>query len=176
MDDHIFASFLEVQEAEAADLASQSDLFDLIPVGTRPYQKFLVRYFCRGLVRTTTGVEEGNRWELGIYMTNEYLRRVNPSQVLTWLGPANSFHPNILAPYVCAGRITPGTSLVELIYQCFEIVTYQKVTMREDDALNPEACRWARNNLDRIPIDDRPIVRRSSGHRIRVKKLAEGEQ
>ena len=61
--------------------------------------------------------------------------------------------------------VRPGTPLVDLLYQCFEIITYTKVTMREDDALNRAACGWARENQDRFPIDPRPLKRR----RLRVK-------
>ena len=33
--------------------------------------------------------------------------------------------------------------------------------MREDDALNQAACQWARANLARLPVDTRPLKRRS---------------
>jgi hypothetical protein len=48
-------------------------------------------------------------------------------------------------------------SLVDLLFQCFEVITYQKVTMREDDALNHAACAWAREHQQRFPIDRRPL-------------------
>jgi hypothetical protein len=32
--------------------------------------------------------------------------------------------------------------------------------MIEQDALNPDACQWARANLARLPIDARPLKRR----------------
>jgi hypothetical protein len=51
--------------------------------------------------------------------------------------------------------------LVDLLYQVYEILTYQKLTPREDDALNKEACHWARANQKRFPIDRRPLKRRS---------------
>ena len=88
---------------------------------------------------------------------------MDPSQLLTWFGPPNVFHPNISdrGPFICVGRLSPGTSLVDIIYQVFEIVTYSKVTMREDDSLNKAACAWARQNKFRFPIDKRPLKRRS---------------
>ena len=55
----------------------------------------------------------------------------------------------------------PGTPLVDLIYQLYEIITYHNVEMRENNALNLEACSWARSNLDRFPIDRRPLRRRA---------------
>ena len=50
---------------------------------------------------------------------------------------------------------------MDLIYQVFEIITYHKVTMTEKDALNWEACAWARQHKDRFPIDSRPLRRRA---------------
>jgi hypothetical protein len=37
--------------------------------------------------------------------------------------------------------------------------------VREDDALNPDACAWTRRNAHRLPIDDRPLKRRPHDYR-----------
>ena len=87
---------------------------------------------------------EANHFEMGIWFPADYLRRVEPFEVLTYLGPREVFHPNIKAPFICVGRLVPGTPLVDILHQCSEIITYNKVTMREDDALNQDACAWAR--------------------------------
>ena len=102
---------------------------------------------------------EASRFEVGIWFPSDYLRRAEPWEVLTWLGPRRVFHPNISdrMPVICVGRLAPGTWLVDLLYQVFEIISYQKVTMREDDALNPAACAWARENQHRFPVDRRPL-------------------
>src|SRR6266446_2318 len=68
-------------------------------------------------------------------------------------------HPNISAPFMCLGHIAPATPLVDLIYCSFELITYIKCTMRENDALNREACGWARHQA-RFPLDRRPLKRR----------------
>jgi hypothetical protein len=83
------------------------------------------------------------------------------------------FHPNISdkAPFICVGKLAPNTPLVDILYQCFEIITYNKVTMREDDALNTEACVWARENQHRFPIDRRPLKRRALD--LEVEQIAE---
>ena len=41
-----------------------------------------------------------------------------------------------------------------------EIITFNKANVREDDALNPDACVWARHNQHRLPVDTRPLKRR----------------
>jgi hypothetical protein len=115
-------------------------------------------------VRATDGaVRESDRFEVGITFPPDYLRRIDPFEIVTWLGPRNVFHPNISdrGPFICVGRLAPGMPLVDLLYQVFEIITYQKVTMREDDALNADACAWARRHRDRLPIDRRPLKRRA---------------
>ncbi|MFQ5669248.1 MAG: hypothetical protein ACE5HD_01865 [Acidobacteriota bacterium] len=173
MTDPIFTSFLKSQYVEGLELARQSDLLDLVPVDGTPVSRYLARFSCRGLVRSAAGeVRPADRFDVGIWFHDGYLLRADPCKVLTWLGPRDVFHPNISAdvPVICLGRITSGTTLVELLFRCFELITYQKVTMREDDALNRHACRWARRNQDRFPVDRRPLKRRTVQVRIRPLK------
>jgi len=160
--DRIYESFLARQYEEGMALAAASDLVDLRPVDGPPPSRYLARFRCKGLVRGADGrVQEADRFEVGIWFPSDYLRRADPWEVLTWLGPRRVFHPNISdwAPLICVGRLQPGTPLVDLVYQCFEIVTWQKMTMREDDALNAAACAWAREHRDRFPVDRRPLKR-----------------
>ena len=173
MQDRIFNGFLTRQFTEGMALAAESDLLALHAEPASPPQRYVARFACRGLVRLDDGtVSEADAFAVGIYFPPDYLRAAHPLQVLTWLGPRNVFHPNISdrAPVICIGRITPGTALVDLCYQCFEIITYQKCTMREDDALNAVACTWARSNQHRFPIDARPLKRRAI--EMQVKLLA----
>jgi hypothetical protein len=167
MRDKIFAAFLQRQYEEGRALAGASDLLELFPMPTvdgEPSQTHIARFLCNGLVRSSEGeIVEANHFEVMINFPSDYLRRADPFQVLTWLGPRNVFHPNISdrAPLICVGKLAPSTPLVDLLYQCFEIITYNKVTMREDDALNVAACKWARENQGRFPVDRRPLKRRA---------------
>jgi hypothetical protein len=159
--DPIFRAFLLRQVEEGRALAAVSDILDLdcLPTG----QHFVAHFNCRGLVQEYGEIRERSGFDVGIYFGSDYLRAVNPFEVLTLFSPPNTFHPNISfgAPFICVGRIAPGTSLVDLIYQTFAILAYQKLTPREDDALNKEACRWARANQHRFPVDRRPLKRRA---------------
>lgn len=165
--DKIFESFLERQYEEGMALAAESDLLELVPMFWSvdgPPQSYLARFSCKGLVQAhDREVKEADCFEVMISLPSDYLRHANPFEVLAWLGPTNVFHPNISskAPIICVGRLAPGTPLVDILYQCFEIITYNKVTMREDDALNREACVWARQNQHRFPLDTRPLKRRA---------------
>lgn len=166
MSDKIFESFLQRQYEEGLALADSSDLLELYPAITRngePPQDYLARFRSKGLVRFGEEICEWDCFEVMIYFPTDYLRLANGFQVLSWCYPQEVFHPNISdkSPFICVGRLAPGTSLVDLLFQCWEIITYNKVTMREDDALNREACAWARLNQHRFPVDTRPLKRRT---------------
>ncbi|MCR9096664.1 MAG: hypothetical protein NXI30_20770 [bacterium] len=158
--DEILNSFLKSQREEGLRLAAESDLLELIPADD---SCFVAIFSCKGLVRAAEGeVRERDHFEVGIRFPEDYLRYVDPSVVLTWLSPSEIWHPNIRAPFICLGHIAPGTPLVDLLHRCFEIITFDNVTMHEGDALNPHACAWARHNRERFPVDTRPIKHGSS--------------
>ncbi len=164
MTDKILEGYLQRQLEEGMGLAESSDLVDLAPADHGLPQRYVVEFRCKGLVRRGDGddeIVEADRFAVGIRFPSDYLRRAEPMEVLTWLGPRNVWHPNIMAPVICVGRLTPGTPLVDIVYQVFEIITYNKATVREDDALNPAACQWARRNMHRFPIDRRALKRRT---------------
>lgn len=162
MKDNEFLGFLKRQQEEGPALAQSSDILNLEPVGGPQPQHFMAEFHCRGLVRTPDGlIREAGRFGVGIFFPDDYLRRADVPTVLTWLGPLGIYHPNIRPPFICVGRLEPGTELVDIIYQIFEIIVYRKFNPREDDALNRSACAWARNNQHRFPIDARPLKRPS---------------
>ena len=160
--DPVFEGFLKTQLEQGLALAAESDILSLRPVEGEPaLRRFVTRFRCRGLTRERDGtIRESSDFLVGITFPRDYLRRVDPAEVLTILHPLNIWHPNIMGPAVCVGHITPGMSLVNLLYQVFEILTYHKVTMREDDALNWDACVYARKHQHDFPIDRRALKRR----------------
>jgi hypothetical protein len=163
MTDKILDAFLRRQYGQGMALAAASDRLDLVALDGPPPQHYAARFRCKGLVRTDAGdIVEADCFDVGIWFPDDYLCDAKPFRVLTWLGPRRIFHPNISdrAPFICVGRLAPGTPLADILYQCFEIITYNKVTMRED-ALNKAACAWVRRNLHRFPIDRRPLKRRA---------------
>ena len=160
---NVFRGFLTEEYKELLALSDASDLVDITPLDPPVPQRYMITFHCTGLVRPRTGaVAEANRFDVGLWVPDDYLSVADPFRVLTWFRPRHVWHPNISNrdPYICVGRIAPGTPLVELVSQVFDIITYKKVTMREDDALNVEACAWARRNLKRFPIDRRTLRRR----------------
>lgn len=167
MIDPTLTSWLDAQREEGMQLAQQSDLLELHPLDS---QRFIAEYKCRGLVRDVVGeVREHDRFAIGIYFSERYLREVHPGEILTWLGPAEIWHPNIRPPLVCLGPIAPNTPLTDLLHRCFELITWQNVTMH--DGFNPLACAWARQYCERFPVDTRPIKWRSPTHAVDVREV-----
>ena len=163
MADRVLDAFLARQQDEGLALEAESDLVTLLPFSGRA-DRYLVEFRCKGFVERAPGdVIEADRFRVGVYFPPDYLRVADPFRVLTWLGPRNVWHPNIsaTAPVICVGRLTPGTGLVDILYQLFEVISWNKVTMREDDALNAVACQWARRHPHRFPVDRRPLKRRT---------------
>jgi hypothetical protein len=168
MTDQVLNAFLRRQRDEGLWMSSGSDLLHLLPIGSSG-DRYLAHFSCRGLVqREAAGIEEAESFDVGICFPADYLRTANPFHVLTWLGPQDVWHPNISGESraICTGRLVPGTGLVDILYQVFEIITWNKVTMREDDALNRAACQWARRNPHRFPVDRRPLRRAAAASRI----------
>ncbi len=164
--DPVLKAFLNEQLEEGMHLASESDILDLCPRPDAPPNQYLARLQCRVLVKTAGGIEESNWCKLGIYLPDDYLRQTDSVNTVTWLGPRNTFHPNVNPPFFCIGKLPPGTPLVEILYQIFDIVTYRK--WAADDPLNLEASQWARNHQERFPLDERPFKRRRLDLDIRV--------
>jgi hypothetical protein len=170
--DKIFEGFLKTQYEEGMQLARASDLLELEPIGWPPYQQYFAHFRCKGLVRRSGEVVEAADHTLWIGFPPDYLRRAEAFEVLSWIEPVEIFHPNIRFPFICIGRLGAGTALTDILYQCFEVITYNKVTMREDDALNRDACVWARENLRRFPVDSRPLKRRALNLQIEAAERA----
>jgi hypothetical protein len=159
MSDPILDSFLERQQREGTSLAESSDVLELHPIGPPPARRYLARFHARCLVRRGGRVTAVERFDVGIRFPDSYLRRIAVPEVLTWLAPIDVWHPNVLFPMICPGRLLPSTGLVEIIHQCFEIGVGQKLTRNERDCLNPDACAFARAHPDRFPADSRPLGR-----------------
>ncbi len=167
--DRVLNNFLIRQHEEGLALARSSDLLDLQPLDGPATRRYIATFTCRGLVKGQDGKPAvAERFGIGIRFPDDYLRRADTFQVLTILGPSNIFHPNISerAPFICIGWLKPGTSLIDILFQCFEIITYNKLNMVEKEALNAEACNWARHNQGFLPIDTRPLKRPDSKQRL----------
>lgn len=162
MHDNIRNSWLLRQYEEGMNLAANSDILDLAPLEGSPPDRYLARYHCRGIVSSAGAVDIVDEHMVVIYFPAQYLRtKCEPGLVVTWLGPREIFHPNIRHHFCCPGDIPPGMSLYTLLCQIYQMISFQRYTTLEYDALNAEACRWARQNQHRFPVDQRRSLLRA---------------
>ena len=157
--DLVFQKFLEANWQHAKELASASDMVELMPLGSAPPRVVLARFHAGCYIKTPSGIRVRKGFTVGYRFPEQYLSssHVMPLEVLQFLEPANVFHPNIRPPGICLGlALKPGTELRELLFRVYELVTYQRRS-NPADPLNPEACQWVRSNWPVKPADARPL-------------------
>lgn len=177
MNDPVLQSFLAEQYAEGRKLSAASDVLELLPLGNGvdPPDRYLAKFACKGVLRDPDGTISIRQGEfvVGIAFPSQYLRHAEPLQIVTWLGPDNFFHPNVTPPWVCIGRIPPGTGLVDLLFQTFEIITYHNWAAH--DYVHADAANWARHNQHLFPVDSRTLVRRKLSAQVKPAGSREGQ-
>lgn len=136
-------------------LAAESPLLT-ISWTKAPSELYVVTYRCKGLVKSP---ESGQLVITAFHQCEIYLHANYPRQQphLTWL--TEIFHPNILSHSrnggVCIGNWTPAESLPSLCLRIGKMIQYR--SYNPNDPLDLEAAEWARQNRDRLPIDDRAL-------------------
>jgi len=175
--DPIFRAFLENTAREAGELAERSDVMTITPLPPAPTTTYLCEFDLSYLRRLPAGTVEIAGGPLGavLHFPEDYLRSVDPHlyvKVASVLTP-DMAHPNLLGGTVCLGSgFAPGTSITWLLWELYDIVSYQNVTFDERNALNPEACRLLREHrhlLDRL--QPRPFLRRERKLEVKVSEL-----
>lgn len=160
MNDPVLDNFLDVQKQEALALAASSDILDLETDGSPLPQRYVARFRCRGLIKMTSGkILEASLFTAAIWLPDNYLRSPDTQNIVSMFPPW-LWHPNAAGPFICLGKLTGGTPLVDILFQIYEIITFQKWSAH--DGLNEEACEWARNNQPRFPVDRRPLKRKGA--------------
>ena len=165
--DQVFQSFLENTAADAAALQRKSDIVALEPLPPLPPSRYVCTFEVPYLRRLPTGVVEIHRGPVlcGIGFPEDYLRSTDPKLFLKVASIVNPgfLHPNVLLGSVCLGSaFSPGTPIVALVWELFEIVTYRNCTVDERNALNPEACRLIREYPSLVGTLARPALFRSA--------------
>lgn len=156
--DPIYQSFLDAQFKAARQLAEQSDIVEIMPLPPFPSERYLLRFKCACLHGDSAmSLSNGDQVLVGIAFPSDYLRNIDGGEVVTLLDPPDLFHPNVKAPFICVGDLSPGTGLIDLAHQVYEIITFQK--RNTVHGLNPVAIEWTRNHLGRLPLDARPLRR-----------------
>lgn len=162
--DKVFETWLQRQHADALALGAASDVVSLAAeTGPSPPRRFIAHFDSPTMVRHDAEAMRANGFVVLFQFPPDYLRVVSdPAQVISLIGPRTLFHPNVAPPFICIGAMPPGTGLCELIYQVHEILTFHKFTPREDNALNRDACAWARHHMHLFPLSSAPLRRRDA--------------
>ncbi len=159
--DKVFEVFLEGQQAEVDAFCKTSDRLTSMPhsysEGGAP-TSYIFRLQCRSPVRVKGVVQIKDRAHLIAFsMPDDYLRIPHdPGHILCLLEPSNIFHPNVMGPMICIGDIAPAASITDILVRVFEVLTCQRITMREADAFNHAACEWARH-AD-LPLEEDSLI------------------
>jgi len=158
--DAVMKRFVD-NESEAVDrLAASSDILTVAARRDEGSREFHVRFSSPTLVYEGGDVRRWHGYHVALRLTADYLRIVEqPLLVATIEAPHHVWHPNVHGPFICLGNIAPGTGLVELLYRIYAILSYQKLTPHEANALNPTACAWARAHLSWFPLTVAPLRR-----------------
>ena len=161
--DKILECFLRKQFVEVMALAAESDIVTAVPVAGLLPDRYILDFRCRGLICDGGEPQIHEHFVVGVFLPETYLRdEFKVSDIITVLGPHNLFHPNVRFPVICLGEdMVAGTPLTDIVFQLYEVLTYQRLTMDESHAFNHVACQWARANPGRIPLETRPLKRRT---------------
>jgi len=162
MKDPVLGSFLRAQLDRAVSLAAASDILRVSHDGSATPRRYVAQFSCTSLIKIA-GQEPRKteaQFDFGICFPDDYLREPEPKQVVTVLRPWTVYHPNVAGPFICLGRLTGGTPIDDILFQIYEIISYQKWSAH--DGLNEEACEWARGHQDLFPLDRRPLKRKES--------------
>lgn len=118
-----------------------------------PPQRYHVLYRVKGLEERPDGeVVEKDEHVAEVTLLRSYPRQAPMCRMLTPV-----FHPNIAPHAVCIGdHWSAGESLVEILVRIGEMLALQSYNIKSP--LNGEAARWVEENLNRLPIDPRPLT------------------
>jgi hypothetical protein len=160
--DAVTRDFLREGHADLKRANSSGGLLEFASLGRHDPWLYRLTFHTRGFVRDGDG-EIGTvaRHVVALRFLPDYLRRADRFAMLRLIEPAGTaFHPNIALMAICV-EIYPGQSVVEICHALHDLFRWRLRQYDERDALNPAACSWGREHIDR-PIDDRPLFGRGS--------------
>jgi hypothetical protein len=177
MVDAVFYSFLENTYTEATALVQKSDVLKLFPIPPLPPAAYLCEFTLSYLRRLPSGVVEVASGPIlaGVRFPEDYLRSTDHhlylkvASILTF----DFTHPNVNGSMVCLGsQFAGGSPITALLFELYDIVSYQNVTLDEGNALNPEACRLLREHRELLDgMERKPFMRRKTKLQVKVSEL-----
>jgi hypothetical protein len=160
--DAVTRDFLHACHADLKLATGSGGLLEVAALGRCNPWLYRLVFRTRGLVRVGNGeIRTVSKHVVALRFLPDYLRSANRFAMLRLAEPAMPFHPNI-APggvgAICV-EIYPGEPAIEICQSLHDLFRWRLRQYDERDALNPVACAWGRDHVDR-PIDDRPLFGR----------------
>lgn len=142
------------------DLTAVNDLITIEKTDGDPPETYALLFNCRGVATVgPSGPVYAEQHRVRLSLPVQYPTR--PPQ-MRWLTPI--FHPNINAEgtYVCVDTWYPSKFLDDLCVTLGRMIQYKNYN--PFNSLRLDAAIWSSENLHLLPVDDRSLRPRSSGH------------
>ena len=159
--DRVYEMFLENTAANVEELRQKSDVVEVTAIPPFPASTYVCTFRVPHLCRLPVGTVAPQPGPVVcvIRFPEDYVRSVDPHLFMNVarIQTPGFLHPNVTGGRVCLGKaFKPGTPLVAVVWQLFEMVTYRNCTVDERNALNPEACRLVREHPSLVAQLGRP--------------------
>jgi hypothetical protein len=152
--------FLQTQRAELGAALERSGLLDATSLGRENAWLYRLTFRTKGLTRAQeNGLPQVTEChDFALRFLPDYLRAANRFAMLLRIGPRDcpAFHPNIAPTGAVCVEIYSGEPLVAIALSLHDLIRGKLRNVRETDCLNPAACSFYRNHVER-PLDDRPL-------------------
>lgn len=164
--DAVMGDFLREGHRDLKQSCARGGLLNFASLGLGYPWVYRLTFRTRGLVRR--GNDEITTVDFHVVALRflpEYLRHADRYSMLRLIEPgAEIFHPNVSPVGAICLEIYPGESPIEICHSLHDLFRWRLRQYDERDALNPAACAWGRQHVDR-PIDERPLF----GQRLQLK-------
>jgi hypothetical protein len=158
--DEVTHAFLCHSRDDFLERCQRGGLVEATSLGGEVPWLWKLTFQTRGLVRVGDGEPFAvERHVVAVRFLPDYLRRADRFEMLALVEPRNAFHPNLMPPGICV-LVRPGETLTEIAESLHDLFRWRLKQLAENDALNKVACAWGRANLDRFPLDARPLFGR----------------
>src|SRR5438105_1146763 len=127
--DVVYDTWLARQYEEGLALSADSDVLELQALPDRfPPRRYRAHFGSPTMICNAGRITQAEGFVVLIQFPDNYLRAtLDTARIVALWSPPNVFHPNVAWPFICTGNIHPGTSLRDIVYQVYEILTFQRV-------------------------------------------------
>jgi hypothetical protein len=158
--DSVVADFLHAGHAELLSRCSDDSLVRPRSFGFDVPWLYRLDFRTRGLGKGADGlVVNVDHHAVVLRFTPDCLRHTDHFQMVQYAAPREPapYHPNICprTGAICL-QIFPGETVVEVVSSLHDLLRWRIRNVREDNALNRDACGYGRTFVDK-PLDDRPL-------------------